>query len=57
MPLRLASMALKVVGPNRPWARGMLAYRVLAAVAEPRRAGPATLAGSRRLAPSPPRRS
>jgi hypothetical protein len=57
MPLRLASMALKVVGPNRPWARGMLAYRVLAAVAEPRRTGPATLAGSRRLAPSPPRRS
>jgi hypothetical protein len=54
--LRLASVALRIVGPNRPWARSMLAYRVLVAVAEPRRVGPATLAGSRRLAPSPSRR-
>lgn len=40
MTLRLANLALRLIGPRGAWARGLLAYRVLAAVAEPSRLEP-----------------
>jgi hypothetical protein len=42
MMLRLPTVLLRLAGPHRPWARRLLAYRVLAAVAEPRRLEPQT---------------
>jgi len=37
MTLRLVDVALRLIGPRGSWARGLLAYRVLVAVVEPRR--------------------
>lgn len=45
MALRLVNVALRLIGPHGTWARGLLAYRVLAAVAELQRLEPS---GSRR---------
>ena len=42
MTLRLANVVLRLVGPHGPWARRLLAYRVLAAVADPRLLEPQT---------------
>jgi hypothetical protein len=39
--LRLVNLALRLIGPHGAWARGLLAYRVLAAVVEPSRLEPA----------------
>jgi hypothetical protein len=40
MRLRLVNLALRLVGPHGAWARGLLAYRILAALAEPSRLEP-----------------